>query len=623
MVQPGDVILDVPEEAIVCRRTGLKHSKLAPVLKDSVLGRDSFSGLVLLLMYESQDAHSFWKPFLSVLPTQFDTPIFWPDSTLEIIKETPLYHETMELRSALRNIYTREIQPLNTKFSDLLSSLDWSFDRFTWAISTVWNRAYWIDEDSATPGIVPLADMMNHWDDSIHNEDPSSARASASASDNLSVFQHAHNAEKSGQSLPPLSLQVGDVTVLTQLQRPQHLHPHSDDSSHNTHSFHLNLSHLISSNQTKPQPRAKSDYKFDPETKSFRVTSGWTFLPGDEVFTCYGRKDNETLLADYAFVIPELNGSLSNRFSLDVSYACAPYSFESGYIDKFKASLEHIGITDMPLDFLMDFGKSPRLGSCLSSSNSSLTSNSATPLPLNNSTPDPCHLLPQEPLPVDPGSLSNSGDLLGPSQEFAENLILAPRGELPSVVISEAKDKSASKEEAGEEITPPASEMTSATFQPPPLLSYPSSSESLLTDSYSESDRSEKRSFLKIDPSDCRQLLAFCRLLQLSSEELDTISASNAHELFVPTPPPPILAGDEVERRALLEALRILELQPIIRHWSSFQQHQHFTPVLKDLEGAPESLKLAHQFTFWYCKALHDATSQLRDYLAYCVQCIQ
>lgn len=714
----------------MCRRNGLKHSKLAPVLEESVLGRDTFSGLVLLLMYETQNAHGFWTPFFKVLPHKFDTPLFWPDNVLHLIKDTPLYYETIELKTALRNIYNREIQPLQAKFSDLLSEMDWSFDRFCWSISTVWNRAYWIDEVSATPGIVPLADMMNHWDDSIHDVDDSSLGETSHPTHETSSQQiEERNKENSRASNQPWSTthNLGDKKAPT-AQRPK--------------------SGAIVPPLRRCQPRAKSDYLFDDETRSFRVTSGWTFLPGREVFTCYGRKDNETLLADYAFIIPNLDCSPSSRFSLDVSYAFAPFAHENGYLEKLKTVIAHVGLEEFSLDFLTDSSKfmsalghstpSSSSPSSLSSSASPLSSSTLTAPSSTSSSPtlngilDPNHLAPQSPVTIPTSSPTRStstttspspssssttptaiafGDLnqndshlpqdvtehghlyrndsredgeqahmSSPEQEVIHAdeelqrpsvvVITSPRmsnpnadpivasatasatgapaasnvtgvlaaANTPAAVASNAAANAAaatipipnnntlgaahamSKQDAGDELTPPSSRKTPfSTFQPPPL-SNTNSSESLLTDSCDEShEKPEKCSFMKIDPNDCRQLLAFCRLLQLSCEELEIINASNAHELLVPSPPPSLLASDEVERRALVEALRIMELQPINRHWSASQGPKS----LKDFDYDPAALHLAHQFNAWYHNAVHTATSQLRDYLAYCVQCIQ
>lgn len=641
--------MDIPEEAIVCRRNGLKRSRLAPLLEETKIGTDPFSGLILMLMFESQEAQGFWRPFFHVLPSEFDTPVFWSESVLDVIKDTPMYYETLELKTALRNIYTREILPLQAQFSALLKDLNWSFERFCWAISTLWNRAYWIDEDSATPGIVPLADMMNHWDDYIHDgshDIPSDETHTPLAAPSLDHAQHLSQSGLNDEhSLG--SLEMNKENAINQLPPP--LNPSDATKSHPLHLL------IASTKRNKTlTSRPKSDYLFDETTRSFRVISGWTFLPGDEVFTCYGRKDNETLLADYAFIIPNLDCSPSSRFSLDVSYAYAPYAYEPGYTDKFKAILEHIGVSELSLEFLAE-NSSKIPASSLSTSSSAITSPQegnvvhdgvAATLPESGEfSPDPCHLAPMtlcESLPCSPSqtrlekqesstqtrtSLDNAfrgddGQLL-----VQQEVILADEHlQRPAVVITQPITvATASKEDAGDGMTPPSSRKTPSAFQPPPL-SNANSSESLLTDSTlgdSEERKSEKRSFMKIDPNDCRQLLAFCRLLQLSNDELDIINDSNAHELLVPSPPPRLLAGDEVERRALLEALRIMELQPILQH------HSH--PILPPHPQASsfanlidqQSLPLANNFVFWYRNALHTATSQLRDYLTYCVQCIQ
>jgi hypothetical protein len=157
----GEQLLAIPFDIILSRETGLLRSPMRCVLEDTEYGRDSFTGLVLLLMFETQNPDSFWRQFLALLPSQFDTPLFWSDNDLEILQPTPMYSEMVYLKEFLQLSYQKYVFPWISQFS-ILKGVDFSFDRFLWAISTVWNRAYWIDQDDTLPGIVPLADMLNH-----------------------------------------------------------------------------------------------------------------------------------------------------------------------------------------------------------------------------------------------------------------------------------------------------------------------------------------------------------------------------------------------------------------------------------------------------------------------------
>jgi len=231
-------MLEIPHAAILSRETGLVYSRLRPLLENSALGQDTFMGLVLLLMFESEQADSYWSPFLAMMPSDFDTPLFWSDEHLSIIEGTPLYSETVELKRMLLRAHEKEIIALKPKFPDILTGVNFSLDKFLWAVSTVWNRAYWLDEDDTLPGIVPMADMMNHSGDK-------------------------------GLSL---------------------------------------------------KAYGKADYRFDATSQCFIVTSCYVYLPGDEVFTSYGHKDNDSLLADYGFILAKLSGS-ADRFTISISDA--------------------------------------------------------------------------------------------------------------------------------------------------------------------------------------------------------------------------------------------------------------------------------------------------------------
>jgi len=233
--------LEVPLAAILSRETGLLYSRLRPLLEDSVLGQDNFMALVLLLMFESDQADSHWAPFLAMIPTTFDTPLFWEDEHLQMIEGSPLFSETLDLKRMLLRAHEREIISLKPKFP-VLQGVDFSLNKFLWAVSTVWNRAYWLDKDDTMPGIVPMADMMNH----------SSQRGLSSSAYGM------------------------------------------------------------------------ADYGFDSNSQCFLVTSCYVYVPGDEVFTSYGHKNNDALLADYGFLLTKFYDS-ADRFTLSVSDATYHY----------------------------------------------------------------------------------------------------------------------------------------------------------------------------------------------------------------------------------------------------------------------------------------------------------
>lgn len=63
--------------------------KLTCILEIDEL-EEGWDGLILALMYENSLPDSKWRPYLDLLPTQLNTPLFWSDEDLSYLKGTSL-----------------------------------------------------------------------------------------------------------------------------------------------------------------------------------------------------------------------------------------------------------------------------------------------------------------------------------------------------------------------------------------------------------------------------------------------------------------------------------------------------------------------------------------------------
>lgn len=102
---PADTVLfTIPRNRIICTATAELASRIPSVFADSATAdvdtsmdsdsdsaspHDSWTSLILLMIYEHfQGANSRWKPYLDILPTEFDTPMFWTDAELAGLQAT-------------------------------------------------------------------------------------------------------------------------------------------------------------------------------------------------------------------------------------------------------------------------------------------------------------------------------------------------------------------------------------------------------------------------------------------------------------------------------------------------------------------------------------------------------
>ncbi|KAK4245517.1 hypothetical protein C7999DRAFT_34078 [Corynascus novoguineensis] len=105
---PADTVLfTVPRDAIICSATAALKNEIPGIFDlegegdgDSDLGdedgtssssQDSWSLLILILIYEHfRGDASKWKPYLEVLPSAFDTPMFWSPAELSELQASAL-----------------------------------------------------------------------------------------------------------------------------------------------------------------------------------------------------------------------------------------------------------------------------------------------------------------------------------------------------------------------------------------------------------------------------------------------------------------------------------------------------------------------------------------------------
>jgi len=115
------------------------------------------SFLSTFLLQEKRNASSFWKPYLDMLPSDYDTvPIFFPDEDLAWLQGSPFLDQVKEKKADIKKDYDA-ICKVAPEFSQ------YSFQEFCWARMTASSRIFGIViGETKTDAFVPLADMLNH-----------------------------------------------------------------------------------------------------------------------------------------------------------------------------------------------------------------------------------------------------------------------------------------------------------------------------------------------------------------------------------------------------------------------------------------------------------------------------
>lgn len=88
---------------------------------------DSWSALILVLMYEFLLGPSAWKPYLDMLPETFDTPMFWSDDELSELQASAVLAKVGKAEA--EDTFRAKLLPAIRSHPDMFrSSADYSDD---------------------------------------------------------------------------------------------------------------------------------------------------------------------------------------------------------------------------------------------------------------------------------------------------------------------------------------------------------------------------------------------------------------------------------------------------------------------------------------------------------------
>ncbi|KAF4589665.1 SET domain protein [Ophiocordyceps camponoti-floridani] len=191
---PADTLLfRIPRKAILSVETSELKRLLPGLLEPSEddededeeeQGLSSWSATILVLMYEHfLGEESSWKPYLSILPETFDTPMFWTDDEITELQASALPCKIG--RAEADDVFRKKLLPIIRSHPDIFrTSQDYSNVELVKLAhrmgSTIMAYAFdlenengfqqfddnddgWVEDrdNKALLGMVPMADMMN------------------------------------------------------------------------------------------------------------------------------------------------------------------------------------------------------------------------------------------------------------------------------------------------------------------------------------------------------------------------------------------------------------------------------------------------------------------------------
>ncbi|XP_035217158.1 actin-histidine N-methyltransferase-like isoform X2 [Stegodyphus dumicola] len=166
-IKEHEPFLTIPRKMMMSEISA-KNSKLGPLIsKDPILQHMPNIQLAMHLLMEYLNPDSFWKPYISILPSTFDTVLYFTLEELQELQGSPVLDEVFKLLRSVARQYCYFFQLFqNDSYAKSLNIGQYfTYDLYRWAVSAVMTRQNVIpsaDGSQQVTSLVPFFDMCNH-----------------------------------------------------------------------------------------------------------------------------------------------------------------------------------------------------------------------------------------------------------------------------------------------------------------------------------------------------------------------------------------------------------------------------------------------------------------------------
>ncbi|CAF0828611.1 unnamed protein product [Adineta ricciae] len=159
----NDCYLTIPLSLTITTDTIMNSPSLASLVTSDQLLR-SMPNVALALFLLHEGSQSKWKPYIDVLPNEFNTPLYFNLDQLNRLKSSAVLCDVLMhiQRIARQYCYLHNLLKGQLALSKLAENF--SYDAYRWAVSVVSTRQNNVLNDQGEPrlGLIPLMDFVNH-----------------------------------------------------------------------------------------------------------------------------------------------------------------------------------------------------------------------------------------------------------------------------------------------------------------------------------------------------------------------------------------------------------------------------------------------------------------------------
>ncbi|XP_063538593.1 actin-histidine N-methyltransferase [Cydia strobilella] len=161
----GSLVLTVPRKLMMTEQNARDSTLSEFIAVDPLLQNMPNITLALFLLLEKNNAESFWRPYIDVLPEKYSTVLYFSPEELLELKPSPVFESSLKLYRSIARQYAYFYNKIHTLDLPVFKSLQeiFTYENYRWAVSTVMTRQNNLEQSSTdTTAFIPLWDMCNH-----------------------------------------------------------------------------------------------------------------------------------------------------------------------------------------------------------------------------------------------------------------------------------------------------------------------------------------------------------------------------------------------------------------------------------------------------------------------------
>ncbi|EGG21082.1 hypothetical protein DFA_00957 [Cavenderia fasciculata] len=176
-IKKDEILVEIPKGIMMTPKSMIKNLPrfIIDWMDEMKISRTDQQAIAIIYSILHED--SYWYEYVSILPKQFTTTVYFTREEMTQLQASPVHRFTEMRLNGVHRHYDTTISRLRfgyeggeddstkTKTKSQLDAMKefkddrYTLDQFKWALGCVWSRAFSLSEEDG--GMVPLADMFN------------------------------------------------------------------------------------------------------------------------------------------------------------------------------------------------------------------------------------------------------------------------------------------------------------------------------------------------------------------------------------------------------------------------------------------------------------------------------